>query len=116
MKIRNLIVLFLLVVIQNIVCMHTLVRQALDFESSGELERQIRDAKFEILANDIGKHHRKVKRRYLTYKAINTIEKGLYAKEEWQSGEIESLFSTLFSAKFPKETVEENIERFRLLD
>ena len=110
MKIRNLIVLFLLVIVQNGFGMD-FVRKALAFGESDELKRQILDEKFKILADNIEKHRRKIMKQYLD-EVVYTIEKGLYAKEEWQPGEVESLFRTLFSAKCSDETVEEAIERF----
>ncbi len=111
MKVGKLALLFLLVVIQNIVCMDNFVRQALAFKESGELEQELLDAKFDMMMHKFEEYHRKITKQYLD-EVVDTIEKGLYTKEKWQSGEIESLFSGLFSAKFPEETVEEAIERF----
>ncbi len=112
MRRGKLVLLFLCIIFQNIVCMDEFVQRALIFEKSGELERELLDAKFDMMMYDFEEYHRRSMEQELIDVAIDTIEKGLCAKETWQLGEVESLFSALFSAKLPDETVEEAIKRF----
>jgi len=109
-KNQQLVLFILLFMAQMTVC-GDFVCEAQQAERNGEVEIQLKIARWELSSQKTMKSiadYKKLKNAYRIYEAIYTIEQGLERKEKWHKEEVEALFNSLFSAKFPNERIDKN--------